>query len=127
MEGCHVENHDWATWHHKTCLQDDMCQNMIHPSTTESAESGFQLICHIIVRSYDLYGHLPCQHCTDCTVSKILPIWKNEQNMISCSYDVRLSPFKLCWVHNNEAYAHVHFEGIPSTFIFEQNLIPWIN
>jgi hypothetical protein len=62
----------------------------------------------------------------DCTVSKILHVWKNEHNTISCSYDVRLSPFKLCWVRNDEAYAHVRFEAIPRTLIFEQNLIPWI-
>jgi hypothetical protein len=47
--------------------------------------------------------------------------------MISHSYDVHLNPFKLCWDHEDEAYACVHFEAIPSTLIFEQNLIPWIS
>jgi hypothetical protein len=90
------------------------------------AKSTFQLTYHITVRSYRLYGHLPRQHCTDCTVSKILHVWKNEQNMISFSYDICLSLFKLHWVRNNEAYTHVHFEVIPRTFIFEKKLIPWI-
>jgi hypothetical protein len=46
--------------------------------------------------------------------------------MISHSSDVRLNPFELPWVREDEAYAPVHFEVIPSILIFEQNLIPWI-
>jgi hypothetical protein len=44
--------------------------------------------------------------------------------MISYSYDVCLDSFKLHWDCEDEAYARVRFEEIPSTFIFEQNLIP---
>jgi hypothetical protein len=47
-----------------------------------------------------------------------LPVWKNEQNAISFAYDVCLSPFKLCWVRNDEAYTRSCFEAILSTFIF---------
>jgi hypothetical protein len=54
--------------------------------------------------------HLPC---TDCTINKILHVWKNEQNTISFSYDICLSSFNLHWVHDNEAYASFHFEVIP--------------
>jgi hypothetical protein len=47
-----------------------------------------------------------------------LHVWRNEQNVISGAYDVCLSPFKLCWVRIDEAYAHVCFESILRTFIF---------
>jgi hypothetical protein len=46
--------------------------------------------------------------------------------MISHSFDVRLNPFELLWVRDDEAYALVRFEAILSTLNFEQNLIPWI-
>jgi hypothetical protein len=56
--------------------------------------------------------------CTDCTVIICFPIWKNEQIIILGAYDVRLIPFKLCWVRIDEAYAHVHFESIMRTMRF---------
>jgi hypothetical protein len=62
----------------------------------------------------------------DYTVSKFFPVWKNEQTTISHSYGVRLNPFKLCWVREDEAYTHACFEAIMRTLIFEQNVIPWI-
>jgi hypothetical protein len=62
----------------------------------------------------------------DCTVSKFLPVWQIEQNVISHSSDVCLNPFELHWVRDDEAYAPVRFEAILSTLNFEQNLIPWI-
>jgi hypothetical protein len=37
-----------------------------------------------------------------------------------------LNPNELRWVRDDEAYAPVRFEVIPSTLNFEQNLIPWI-
>jgi hypothetical protein len=46
--------------------------------------------------------------------------------MISHSYDICLNPFKLCWDHEDDAYARICFEEIMSTLIFEQILIPWI-
>jgi len=55
-----------------------------------------------------------------------LPICRFEQNAISLSSDVCLNPNELCWVCDDEAYAPVRFEAIPSTLNFEQNLIPWI-
>jgi hypothetical protein len=45
---------------------------------------------------------------------------------MSLAYDIRLNPFELRWVREDEAYACVHFEAIPSNLIFEQNLIPRI-
>jgi hypothetical protein len=93
-----MSHSDWST-----CTYP--CQHPLYLSTS-------------IVRSYVLYSQLPCQHCTDCTVNIFLPVWPNEQIVISWSYNVCLSPFKFCWVHNVEAYAHVHFEEILRTFIF---------
>jgi len=81
----------------------------------------------LVVWTYDMYNHLPRQHCTDCTdctVNIFLPIWKNEQIMISWSYDVSLIPFKLHWVCNVEVYTHVHFDDILSTFIFRPSWTP---
>jgi hypothetical protein len=78
---------------------------------------------HANAPATSLYGQLPHQHCTDYTVSKILHVWKNEQNMISFSYDIRLSPFKLCWFCNDEVYAHICFEVILSTLIFRPSWI----
>jgi hypothetical protein len=49
-----------------------------------------------------------------------------EQNTISLSSDVYLNLNKLCWVRDDEVYTLVQFEVIPSTFNFEQHLIPWI-
>jgi hypothetical protein len=34
--------------------------------------------CHVTIWSYDMYSQLPRQHYMDCTVIKILPVWKNE-------------------------------------------------
>jgi hypothetical protein len=68
---------------------------------------------------YGLYG-LYSQH------PFFLPVCRFEQNAISLSPDVRLNPNELRWVRDDEAYAPVRFEAIPSTLNFEQNLIPWI-
>jgi hypothetical protein len=56
--------------------------------------------------------------------NKFLPVWQIEKNAISHSSDVRLNPFELRWVRDDEAYAPVRFETILSTLNFEQNLIP---
>jgi hypothetical protein len=81
----------------------------------------YQHICHV------LYG-LPRQHpyglYSQHTI--FLHVCRFEQNAISISSDVRLNPNELCWVRDDEAYALVRFEVIPSTLNFEQNLIPWI-
>ena len=111
-----------------------MCQQLIHPLVCHIAypTQHYHISqlktknCHITVRSYRLYYQLPHQHYTDYTVSKILLVWKNEQNTISHSYDIRLNPLKLHWDREDEAYARVHFEAILSTLIFEHILIPWI-
>jgi hypothetical protein len=132
MTGCHVAAHGWATWHHTTCQNNDTCQHWIHPLVCHKAclvSMPTHLPHHYMVIWTTTYIHLPHHHytdCMDCTVSKILPVWKNEQNMISHSYDICLNPFKLCWDREDKAYTCVHFEAIPRTFIFEQNLIPWI-
>jgi len=105
----------------------DTCQNTICPCLPTPAQSTCQLFYHVTVRPYGLYGHLPRQHCTDCTISKILSVWKNEQNAIYFSYNIYLIMFKLRWVHDDEAYTHVCFDAIPSNLIFEQNLIPCLS
>jgi hypothetical protein len=64
--------------------------------------------------------------CTNCTVNIFFfPVWKIEQIAISHSSDVRLTPFEVRWVHDDEGYTPVHFEVIPNTFIFGLNFDPW--
>ena len=77
--------------------------------------------CHVLYRlprqqPYGLYSQHPF----------FLPVCRFEQNAISLSSDVRLNPNELCWVRDDETYAPVRFEAIPSTLNFEKNLIPWI-
>jgi hypothetical protein len=122
-----------------------MWQPMIGPRGTVTfakmrthVKTPFSHVCQHLLSQHSnspamsLYGHTTCMiKCHIIIVwtlqsTKNLPLWQNEQNAIYCSYDVCLSPFKFHWVCNDEAYAHVHFEVIPSTFIFEQYLIPWI-
>ena len=63
--------------------------------------------------------HIIRTDCTDCTVSTpFFTFFHFEQNMISLATDVRLNPNELRWVHNDEAYALVWFEVIPSTLNF---------
>jgi hypothetical protein len=118
--------HAWATWHHTICQKDATCHKIHSPtclpldfqlnsSTSSNSASNSATTCGSIPCHVSLY--------TDCTVNKILPVWKNEQNMISHSSDVCLNPFELRWVREDEAYTPVHFEAILSTLIFEQNLI----
>jgi hypothetical protein len=52
------------------------------------------------------------------STSIFLPVCHFEQNAISLIPDVCLNPNELRWVHNNEAYALVRFEAIPSTLNF---------
>jgi hypothetical protein len=89
-----------------------------HVNCTDPSTSTQTVPATSFVRMYGLYIQLP--HGTIQTIqsSFFLPVWKNEQITISRAYDVRLIPFKLCWVHIDEAYAHVHFEDIMRTFIF---------
>jgi len=82
------------------------------------AQSTCQCICHITIQTYNLYSHLPRQHCIDYIVIKKFPIWQNECNTISFSYNVCLIRFKLRWVCNDEAYTHVFFEAILRTLNF---------
>jgi hypothetical protein len=110
-KGFHMASHDWATWHHTISPKYATCQNMTHPRIS-------QHIFHVIVRSYGLHGRLLHQQVGTIQLAKSLYVWKNEQNIISFTYGVRLSPFKLCWVCNDEACAHIHFEVILRTFIF---------
>jgi hypothetical protein len=65
---------------------------------------------------YGLYGLYSQQF--------FLPVWQIEQNVISHSSDVRLNPFEVRWVRDDEAYAPVCFEVIPNTLIFGLNLTP---
>jgi hypothetical protein len=78
------------------------------------------IICHISVWPYHI---ITCMDCMDCTVSKFLPVWKIEQNVISHSSNVCLTLFEVRWVRDDEAYTPIQFEAILSTFNFEQNLI----
>jgi hypothetical protein len=115
ITGCHVAAHDWATWHRTT--------NQILPHVAMSFIHICQLsttqLCHVS------YG-LPAAVRTVQSTSLFLPVCHFEQNVISLAPDVRLNPNELRWVRNDEAYALVRFEAIPSTLNFEQNLIPWI-
>jgi hypothetical protein len=45
-------------------------------------------------------------------------VYHFEQNMISLTPDIRLNPNELHWVRNDEAYALLRVEAIPSTFNF---------
>jgi hypothetical protein len=66
-----------------------------------------------VVWSYDLYSQLPCGTIWTVQLAFFLHVWQNEKNVISGAYNIRLSPFKLCWVHINKSYVHVLFEYIP--------------
>jgi hypothetical protein len=99
----------------------DMCHNIsgpLSPSTTQSTPTDH---CHITIRSYILVhssGTSTPYRLYRLYNHQIFPVWKNEQIVISWSYDIRLSPFKLRWVHIDEAYTHVRFEEILRTLIF---------
>jgi hypothetical protein len=116
-----VVTHVWATWHQTIHLDNATCRHPIHhqlstwfPATCRTALPRVVWYCHVSIR-------------TDCTVSTFfLHVCHFEQNVISLSSDVRLNPNELCWVRDDETYAPVQFEAIPSTLNFEQNLIPWI-
>jgi hypothetical protein len=49
-----------------------------------------------------------------------------EQNATSLAPDIRLNPNELRWVRNDEAYALVRFEAIPSTLNFLAKFDPLI-
>jgi hypothetical protein len=60
----------------------------------------------------------------DCTVNKKIIVWQNGHNVISLAYNICLNPFKLCWDREDNAYARVRFQAIPSTLIFEHIFDP---
>jgi hypothetical protein len=97
-----------------------------HISMCSQSAVHVTLPCVSMVSFHVNSTYIPHQHCTECTVSKKFLIWKRGKNAISHSHDVCLNSFKLCSYHEDEAYIHVCFEAIPSTFIFEHILIPWI-
>jgi hypothetical protein len=71
---------------------------------------------------------LPCQYVqTVWTIQSafFFVVGKIEKNAICHSFDVPLTPFEVCWVHNDKGYALVHFEVILDTFIFGLNFDPW--
>jgi hypothetical protein len=73
----------------------DMCHTLIDPPVHVHVSIHYNFPCQL----YGLYSQLPCQHCTNRTNSTViifLLVWKNEQIVISWSYDVRLITFKLC-------------------------------
>jgi len=70
----------------------------------------------LAVWSYDLYSfHVALYRLYN---HHFFPVCPNEHIKISGAYNVCLSPFKLCWVHIDEAYTHVCFEAIMRNFIF---------
>jgi hypothetical protein len=95
-----------------------MCQNITHPPVNHQLPSQ-----HANVSTMSLYDRttytVNCHISTVWTIqsTKNLSIWKNKQSTISFAYGVRLSPFKLCWVCNDEAYTHIYFEEILRTLI----------
>jgi hypothetical protein len=52
------------------------------------------------------------------STSIFFPVCHFEQNAISLAPNVCLNPNELRWVRNDEAYAPVQFEAIPSTLNF---------
>jgi hypothetical protein len=108
---CHVVAHDWATWHHTTnhnmpCVAIpfvQLCQ-LCHSALPCVIQTTMSAVVRTVrtVQSTSIFLHV-CHF---------------EQNVISLSPDIHLSPNKLCWVHNNKAYALVLFEVIPSTLNF---------
>jgi hypothetical protein len=112
---------DWAMCRHPIhCKQATSYANCPHnclPCVVHLPLPCVVRPCHISI----------CTDCTNYTVNTFfLPVCHFEQNAISLSFDVRLNPNELRWVRDDEAYALVRFEAIPSTLNFEQNLIPWI-
>jgi hypothetical protein len=109
---CHVAAHDWATWHRTTNqILPHVAMSFIHIyqlSTTQSCHVSYGLPRQQPYGLYRLYSQHPF----------FLPVCHFEQNMISLTPDVCLNPNKLCWVHNDEAYAPIRFEVILSTLIF---------
>jgi len=102
---------------HTTChpCSGDMCHNLIGPTILFHINIHCTLPCQ-------LYGHESCTICCHMSLYRLynhhfLPVWKNEQIVISKAYDVRLNPLKLRWVRIDETYAHVCFESILSTLI----------
>jgi hypothetical protein len=130
-----MEAHVWATWHHSIGPH-ATCRNLIGQLT---CQSPVRHLCHIItfhvivwpchISSMDM-PHQQYGHATSALYGlysqQNFAVWQSRQNTISHSYDVCLNPFKLHWDHEDEAYARVCFEAIPSTLIFEHILIPWI-
>jgi hypothetical protein len=123
-----VAAHVWATWHQTIGHDNATCLSSHSLQTSHvicQLSTRFPAMCRMtlprVVRS------ATSASCTDCTVNTFfLPVGRFEQNAISLSSDVRLNPNELRWVRDDEAYAPVRFEVIPSTLNFEQNLIPWI-
>jgi hypothetical protein len=104
------------------------CHVSINDSTVQ-----LPLVCQLIpaTSAYDPATSLrPCHVSirTNYTINKKIFCLFDDLNrtVISHSSNVRLNPSELCWVCDDETYAPVRFEVIPSTLNFEQNLIPWI-
>jgi hypothetical protein len=101
----HVAVIDWATCRHSIhCKQamspanfpNSFLPRVVWPATSASVRTVR------IVQSTSLF----------------LPVCHLEQNAISLAPDVHLNPNELHWVCNDEAYAPVRFEAIPSTLNF---------
>jgi hypothetical protein len=98
-------------------------------------KTKFSHICHLDVQStpttsaFPLVGLYPC-HISLYGLYRLynqqlfLLIRQIEQNTISHSFDVRLNPFEVRWVREDEAYTLAHFEVIPNTFISGLNFDP---
>ena len=95
-----------------------MCRHRIHPMSAN----------HNLPRHHR-YSHTDLPHQPVRTVqsaSIFLFVWLYEQIAISLAPDVRLRWNELCWVCNDEAYALVRFEVIPSTLNFWAKFDPLI-
>jgi hypothetical protein len=82
------------------CVAIPFTTNMTHHMPTihkTSYHMSYCLPCQRPYGLYELYSHHPF----------VLPVCHFEQNAISLVPDVCLNPNKLCWVHNDEAYAPV--------------------
>jgi hypothetical protein len=65
-----------------------MCHNMTRPPINtcprqQLSTSAFQIIAMSLYGPYSILPRQHCTNCTDCTVIKILPVWKYKQTVIT--------------------------------------------
>jgi hypothetical protein len=89
---------------------------LIHPVITLSTLSHCTYHCTFPCQLYGRTSSTVIFHVI--TVRTVHTIQSSSIFFLFGNTTVCLSPFKLCWVRNVEAYAPFHFEDIMITFIF---------